>query len=93
MADRGFTEVDLRRMLERARGYRRDIVAGRWIIETRQRRGPWEVIVDRVCTGRPLVPKADCNDHNACKHDYCDPDLGCMHAPSPRKASLHPTNC
>jgi hypothetical protein len=31
--------------------------------------------------GRAIVPKADCNDRNACTEDYCDPDLGCMHSP------------
>ena len=46
MEDRGFNEVDLRAMLERASGYRRDIVEGRWIIETGHERRRWEVIVD-----------------------------------------------
>jgi Domain of unknown function (DUF4258) len=46
MEDRGFTEVDLRRMLEHARGVRPDIVEGRWIIETHHRRHVWEVIVE-----------------------------------------------
>ena len=46
MGDRGFDEIDLRRMLERATGYRGDIVGGRWAIETRHQRKPWEVIVE-----------------------------------------------
>jgi hypothetical protein len=46
MTDRRFTEVDLRRMLERASGYRGDVVEGRWIIETRYRTKAWEVIVE-----------------------------------------------
>lgn len=46
MDDRRFTEIDLRRMLERATGYRRDGVEGRWVIETRHRRRAWEVIVE-----------------------------------------------
>ncbi len=46
MEDREFTEVDLRDMLERARGYRPDVVEGRWIIETSHRRERWEVIVE-----------------------------------------------
>jgi hypothetical protein len=33
-------------MLERATGYRRDVVEGPWVIETRHRRRPWEVIVE-----------------------------------------------
>jgi hypothetical protein len=46
MGDRRFTEVDLRRMLERATGYRPDIVADLWVIKTRHRRRAWEVIVE-----------------------------------------------
>ena len=46
MEDRRFTEVDLRRMLEKAKAYRRDVVAGRWDIVTRHGRRPWEVIVE-----------------------------------------------
>jgi hypothetical protein len=46
MVDRDFTEVDLRRMLEYATGLRRDVVEGRWVIETRYARRPWEVIVE-----------------------------------------------
>lgn len=46
MADRRFTEVDLRRMLEHARSYRRGVVKGRWVIVTSHRRERWEVIVE-----------------------------------------------
>jgi hypothetical protein len=46
MEDRRFTEVDLRRMLEQAASYRKDFVAGRWVIETRHNRRSWEVIVE-----------------------------------------------
>ena len=46
MTDRRFTEIDLRRMLERASDYRKDVVDGRWVIETRHRRRRWEVIVE-----------------------------------------------
>jgi hypothetical protein len=35
MEDRGFSEVDLRRMLEHASGHRPDIVEGRFIIDAR----------------------------------------------------------
>jgi uncharacterized protein YuzE len=35
MADRRFTEIDLRRMLERAVRYRKDVVPDRWVVETR----------------------------------------------------------
>jgi hypothetical protein len=33
-------------MLHKAKGYRRDIVQGRWVIQTRHRKRPWEVIVE-----------------------------------------------
>jgi hypothetical protein len=46
MLDRSFNEVDLRTMIEHARVYRPDIVEGRWVIETRHNRHPWEVIVE-----------------------------------------------
>ena len=46
MEDRRFTEIDLRRMLERATGYREDIVDGRWVIDTKHRGKEWEVIVE-----------------------------------------------
>jgi hypothetical protein len=46
MTDRRFTEIELRRMLERASSYREDVVEGRWVIETRHRGRAWEVIVE-----------------------------------------------
>jgi len=46
MTDRRFSEIDLRRMFERASGYREDVVEGRWVIETRHRGRSWEVIVE-----------------------------------------------
>lgn len=46
MVDRQFSEVDLRRMLERASGLREDSVEGRWVIETRHQKRSWEVIVE-----------------------------------------------
>ena len=46
MDDRRFTEIDLRRMLERASGHREDVVDGRWVIETRDRGRAWEVIIE-----------------------------------------------
>jgi hypothetical protein len=38
--DRRFTEIDLRRMLARASGYRENIIEGRWVIETTHRTKP-----------------------------------------------------
>ncbi len=46
MDDRRFTELDLRRMLERASGYREDVIDGRWVIETKHRGKAWVVIVE-----------------------------------------------
>ena len=46
MEDRGFTEIELREMMQTADGHREDIVEGRWIIETRHKRNRWEVIVE-----------------------------------------------
>ena len=55
MVDRRFTEVDLRRMLERATRYREDIVGGRWAIDTRHARTAWQVIVEPDWDRRLLV--------------------------------------
>jgi hypothetical protein len=46
MLDRRVTEVDLRRMLEHAGGFRADVVDGRWVVETRHNKKDWEVIVE-----------------------------------------------
>ena len=46
MDDRRFTEIDLRRMLQRASGHHEDVVDGRCVIETRHRGKAWEVIVE-----------------------------------------------
>jgi hypothetical protein len=46
MEERAFNEVDLRRMLEHADGYRADILEGRFVIEVRHVGQSWEVIVE-----------------------------------------------
>lgn len=46
MVDRRFTEIDLRRMLSAAKSYQRDVVKGRWLIDTAHRRHHWQVIVE-----------------------------------------------
>lgn len=46
MADRGFNEIDVRRMLSVASAIRPDVVPGRWVVDTRHRRAEWEVIVE-----------------------------------------------
>jgi hypothetical protein len=55
MADREFSEVDLRTMLEDAEGFRADIQEGRWVIATRIRGIRWEVILEPDPTDRLLV--------------------------------------
>jgi hypothetical protein len=56
MADRSFTEADLRDMLENATGFRRDVVEGRWIIEAGCGRQAWEVIVEPdIYTGKLAI--------------------------------------
>ena len=55
MLDRRFNEVDLRRMLEHASGYKPDVSEGRWVIETRHSKKDWEVIVEPDNEQRLLV--------------------------------------
>jgi len=55
MEDRSFNEVELRRMLEHARGYRSDILEGRLVIEARHAATKWEVVVEPDEVGRLLV--------------------------------------
>jgi len=55
MMDRHFSELDLRSMLERARGYRPDIVEGRWVIITTFRRRTWEIIAEPDGSTKRLV--------------------------------------
>jgi hypothetical protein len=44
--DRSFNEVDVRRMLSAAYAFRRDVVPGRWLVQTRHRRSRWEIVVE-----------------------------------------------
>jgi hypothetical protein len=60
MEDRDFTEVDLREMLEQAQSYRADVVVGRWVIGTRYRQEPWEVIVEPDSASALLVVITAC---------------------------------
>ncbi len=55
MGTRDFTEINLRRMMEHATNYRRDIVEGRWVIETRYKNQGWEIIVDPIADRKILV--------------------------------------
>ncbi len=55
MEDRGFTEVELRAMLERDPELSHDVVPGRWLIRTHFRNRPWEVIVEPLHDERILL--------------------------------------
>jgi hypothetical protein len=55
MVDRRFTEVDLRKMLEVAQRYRKDVVENRWVVMTCYRRRPWEIVVEPDWDARLLV--------------------------------------
>ena len=46
MEDRDFNEIDLRKMFQRGRDYKKDIVEGRWVISTQHRQHAWEIIVE-----------------------------------------------
>lgn len=55
MTGRHVTELDLRQMLEDARGWRRGRTSGRWRIETRHAGRRWVVIVEPGSEARLLV--------------------------------------
>ena len=42
-------------MMHRARNHRRDVVEGRWVIETRHRKRSWEIIVEPNSDAKLLV--------------------------------------
>ena len=46
MADRQFSEADLRAMLADAQGYSPDLEPRRWAIATTWQANPWEIIVE-----------------------------------------------
>lgn len=46
MIDRGFTELELLGMLERATGLHPGVTPGRWVIVTRFGGIPWNVVVE-----------------------------------------------
>ncbi len=55
MEDRGFTEVELRAMLVRARRLKRDLAPGRWRVLTSLRQRRWEIVVQPDPDVRRLV--------------------------------------
>lgn len=55
MLDRGFSETDLRRMMEDANGLRQDKRLERWIIESEHDSAPWEITVEPDPTDRVVV--------------------------------------
>lgn len=55
MVDRGFTEVDLRTMLERAERLEPAAAPARWLVLTRHENAPWVVAVEAVLADEVLV--------------------------------------
>lgn len=55
MEQRGVTEVELRAMLERATGFRPNVVEGRFMIDARHQARPWIVIVEPDADADVLV--------------------------------------
>ncbi len=55
MSDRGFTELDIRRMLADATDIQAGSVQGRWVAETTHDRASWKVIVEPDFESRILV--------------------------------------
>ena len=55
MIDRGFTEPDLRLMIEDADGYHRDVMEGRWVVETAHGGRRWEIVVEPSLDENSLV--------------------------------------
>ena len=55
MEQRGVTEVEVRAMLERARGFEPNVVRGRFMILVRHLQHPWMVIVEPDANAELLV--------------------------------------
>lgn len=55
MEQRGVTELDLRAMLERATGFRPNVVEGRFMIDVRCEQRSWIVIVEPDFDAKLLV--------------------------------------
>ena len=55
MEQRGVTEVDLRAMLERATGFRPNVLEGRFMVEVRRLARLWIVIVEPDAEAKLLV--------------------------------------
>jgi len=55
MTGRGFTETDLRRMLEHPILIRPDHVPGRWLVTAEHGRETWEIVVEPDDLARVLV--------------------------------------
>lgn len=55
MVDRGFSEVDLRLMMEEATTIDQGAEPGRWVVQTIHDSKPWEAIVEPDSADRLLV--------------------------------------
>jgi hypothetical protein len=55
MEQRGVTEVEVRAMLERATGFRPNVVEGRFVVDVHRQACAWNVIVEPDADARLLV--------------------------------------
>jgi hypothetical protein len=55
MADRGFSEIVLREMLESAKDFRPDHETGRYVVETMRGGRAWEVVVEPDAADELLI--------------------------------------
>jgi hypothetical protein len=55
MEQRSVTEVEVRAMLEKARGFEANLVEGRFMIHVRHLHSPWIVIVEADADAKLLV--------------------------------------
>ena len=55
MADRNFSEIELRSMMESAEGLREDIILERWVVISSFESRSWEIIVEPDPVERLLV--------------------------------------
>jgi hypothetical protein len=55
LKERDCSEIELRRMMEYGTDWKPARLEGRWVIETRFRRGPWKVVVEPAPEKQRLV--------------------------------------
>jgi len=55
MEDRGFNEIELRGMMQRATAWRPSAWEGRFVVESAMTGRPWEIVVEPDAAGKRLV--------------------------------------